>query len=543
MQTTTARAHIGDVIASLSVAGLLVPECVAYAAIAGLPSQTAIIAGIVGGFAYALAGRSRFAIVSPTSSSAALLAAALASLGANPSDRLVMSAAMVGLVGVFFVALALFRLGGLASFVSRPVLRGFALGIAVTIIIKQLPKLLGVAAPHGGIAAIIAAIARQAGAIHPLSLILGAGALAALMAFRRYPRLPGAAIVLLAGIALSDLFDLPALGVASAGQVALAMPNLHFLTASADRWAELFKLAAPLALILFAESWGTIRTMALRHGDAVSANHELAALGLANLASAALQGMPVGAGFSVGSANESAGAQSRVAALLAAAALLMLGLFAGHWLAQIPEPVLGAVVIAALTHALSPGPIIRLFQIGRDQWIAVAAFLAVLILGVLNGMVVAVALSIASLLHRFSHPAISRLGRTGDDGHDFVDLAQHPEASAVPGVAIFRPNAPLFFANADASLGAIANAALASPARAIVLSLEQTNDLDSTAVEVLGEFERQMANHGKRVVLARAHDMVRAVLREAGFAELANSATYSVDDAVERAIGEQEKWP
>ena len=536
METARTRGYTGDVIASLSVAGLLVPECVAYAGIAGLPAQAALIAGILGGFAYALAGHSRFAIVSPTSSSAALLAAALASLGASPADRLPMAAAMVGLVGLFFAAMALFRLGNLASFVSRPVLRGFALGIAITIIIKQLPKLLGIAAPHGGIGTILAALASQARTIHPLSLLLGAGALVALVAFRRYPRLPGAFIVLLAGIVLSDLIELPARGVASVGEVALVFPDFHVLSASLERWVELFKLAMPLALILFAESWGTIRSMALRHGDAVSANRELAALGLANLASAALQGMPVGAGFSVGSANESAGAQSRAAGLLAAGALLVLGLFAGPWLERIPEPVLGAVVIAALTHALSPGPIMRLFRIDRDQWIAVAALLAVLVLGVLNGMLMAVALSIATLLHRFSHPAISRLGRTGDEGHDFVDMAQHGEASPVPGVVIFRPNAPLFFANADATLGAIGRSALASPASAIVLSLEQTNDLDSTAVEVLGEFAAQMASHGRIVILARAHDLVRAVLREAGYVALARDATFSVDDAVDLAL-------
>ena len=514
------------------MAGLLVPESVAYAAIAGLPSTAALLAGICGGTVYALAGRSRFAVISPTSSSAALLAAALATLNAAPTERLADSAALVGLVGLLFVAMALFRLGSLASFVSRPVLRGVALGIAVTIIVKQLPKLLGIAAPQGGIGTTLLAIARGIGQAHPLSLLLGAGALLALLAFRRVPRLPGAFIVLAAGIALSSLIDLPARGVATAGTIVLSMPQLRLPMVTPSAWSTLIELAAPLALILFAESWGTMRNLALLHGDSVSANRELAALGLANLAASAVQGMPVGAGFSVGSANESAGAQSRLAALLAAGLLLALALLGAKWLARIPEPVLGAVVIAALTHALSPGPILRLFRMGRDQWVAVAAFLAVLVLGVLNGMLAAVALSIATLLHRFSHPRISQLGRTGAEGHDFVDMALHPEAQPVAGVIVFRPNAPLFFANADATLGAIARDALDSPAGAVVLSLEESDDLDSSAVEVLGEFERQMANSGKRVVLARAHDSVRAVLRDAGLANLFDTATYSVDDAV-----------
>jgi MFS superfamily sulfate permease-like transporter len=312
------------------------------------------------------------------------------------------------------------------------------------------------------------------------------------------------------------------------------VPGFAFPTDPA-MWARLMQLAAPIALIVFAESWGTMRGLALRHGDAISPNRELAAIGVANVAAALAQGMPVGAGFSAGSANESAGAASRVAALTAAVALLLLGLFAGPLIARIPEPVLAAVVIGALTHALSPAPIVTLFRIERDQWIALAAALGVLAFGVLNGMLAAIALSIAQLLYRLSHPSVSELGQVGAS-HDFVDITAHPDAHALPGLVIFRPNAPLIFANAESVLRTIGAQVRAGPVQTVVLSLEESNDLDATAVEVIGEFCAVLAKSGRRVILARVHDRVRQVLTMAGLGALARGSTFSVADAV-RAAG------
>lgn len=528
------RIAIGDVLAGLAVAGLILPEGVAYAGIAGLPPGRALAAGIAGGLAYVLVGRSRFAVLSPTSSSAAILAAALATLPGSPAERVGLASALVVAVGLIFLGLGAFRLGGLSGFVSRPVLRGFAFGLAVTIIVKQLPKLFGVAASGGPIWRIVGGLFESIGAWRIESLALGLVALGVLLALRRVPRVPGALVVLAVGIALGFAVNLPAHGIAIAGPVTLAVPGFAFPTDPAV-WAQLMQLAAPIALIVFAESWGTMRGLALRHGDAVSPNRELAAIGVANVAAALAQGMPVGAGFSAGSANESAGARSRVAALTAALALLLLGLFAGPLIARIPEPVLAAVVIGALTHALSPAPIVTLFRIQRDQWIALAAALGVLGLGVLNGMLAAIALSIAQLLYRLSHPSVSVLGRVGAS-HDFVDVAQHPDAHALPGVAIFRPNAPLIFANAEAVLREIAVQARAGLAQTIVLSLEETNDLDSTAAEVIGEFCAALGTSDRRVILARVHDRVRQVLTAAGQGALAQAATFSVADAV-RAAG------
>ncbi|WP_395327758.1 SulP family inorganic anion transporter [Novosphingobium sp. BL-8H] len=523
-----------DGLTGLAMAGLILPESVAYAEIAGLAPGRALAAAIAGGLAYVLIGRSRFAVVSPTSSAAAILAATLASLSATGPAREGLATVLVGMTGLIFLLLSLLRLGSLAGFVSRPVLRGFAFGLAITIIVRQLPAIAGIAAPSGTIFTVLGSLGMRAAEWHPASCLLGVATLALLLALRRAPQVPGALIVLALAIALGAAVDLPAHGIAIAGPVGLGWPDSTW-PSSTTALARLVQLAAPIALILFAESWGTMRTLALRHGDTLSADRELAALGAANLASALVQGMPVGAGFSAGSANEAAGASSRWAATAASLALLAMALFASGWIARIPQPMLAAIVIAALTHALTPGPLLHLFRIRRDHWVAVAAVAGVLAFGVLNGMLLAVLLSIMHLLYELANPSISELGQLGD-GHEFVDLARHADAHPLPGVAIYRPNGQLVFANAETVLGAIARRARASTARVIVLSLEESNDLDSTAIEVVSEFAQSMDKAGKHVILARAHDRVRDVLAAAGCDVLAGGSTFSVAQAARRAV-------
>ncbi|TCM19722.1 anti-anti-sigma factor [Novosphingobium sp. PhB165] len=526
-----------DGLTGLAMAGLILPESVAYAEIAGLAPGRALAAAIAGGLAYVAVGRSRFAVVSPTSSAAAILAATLASLSATGPAREGLATVLVGMTGLIFLLLSLLRLGSLASFVSRPVLRGFAFGLAITIIVRQLPAVVGISAPSGTIFAVLMGLAARISEWHVLSGLLGAATLAVLLALRRVPQIPGALIVLVAAVVLGAAVDLPHFGIAVAGPVGLGWPQSDwpFSATALARLARLVQLAAPIALILFAESWGTMRTLALRHGDGLSPNRELASLGAANLASALVQGMPVGAGFSAGSANEAAGASSRWAAAAASLALLAMALFAsGCWIARIPQPMLAAIVIVALTHALSPGPLLHLFRIRRDHWIALVAVLGVLMLGVLNGMLLAVLLSIMHLLYELANPPISELGQLGE-GHEFVDLARHPEAHRVPGAVIFRPNGQLVFANAETVLGVIARRARASAARVVVLSLEESNDLDSTAIEVVSEFAQSLEKAGKHVILARAHDRVRDVLAAAGCRVLAEGSTFSVAQAAQRA--------
>ncbi len=527
--------HRADLIAGISLAGLMLPEAVAYSGIAGVAPQHALFAAIFGCLVYAALGRSRFAIVSPTSSSAAILAASLAALQAPAEDRLLLVMLLVALSGLLFLIASLMRLGALAAFISRPVLSGFAFGLAITIVIHQLPLIAHVAISGNNIFEYSFGLFAAAAHWQPWSVATGLAALAMLTVLKRIPWCPGPFLVLALGIAASWMLDLPARGVATVGTIDLGLtfPSVPATIAAETR--HLIPYAFPITLILLAESWGTIRSLALRHGDSVEPNRELGALGAANLASALVQGMPVGAGFSAGAASEAAGAQSRWAATVAALGLAILVALAGGLVTRLPEPVLAAVVIAALAHALNPAPLVRLWRLDRDQYVALAATISVLFLGILDGLLVAIALSLATFISRLSVIHVAQLGRVGDT-HDFVDISRHDDAKEIPGIGIWRPSQPLFFGNAEALFGAIAAAARGKPAvGTLVISLEETFELDSTALDALIEFDRSMQSMGRKVVYARVHDRVRDILVAAGAATIVARSRYSVDDAVAAA--------
>jgi len=526
-----------DFVAGLSVAGLMLPEAVAYAGIAGLGAGRAVLAAIIGCLVYATVGRSRFAIVSPTSSSAAILAAALAAVGADAATRDVLATIAVAMTGGLFLIAAVLRLGGLTGFIARPVLRGFAFGLAITIILRQLPQLVGVPIDAPDIFHLVWRLLVAAPLWHLASLATGLIALIALLALRRVPAVPGAFLILAAGMAASAWADLPAHGVATIGAIdaRLAWPALPSL--SPALLSKLGQTVVPLVLILFAESWGTMRALALHRGDTLNPDRELGALGFANLGAAAVQGMPVGAGFSAGAASEAAGAVSRMTAIVAAIGLALLILLAKAPIALLPRPVLAAVVIAALTHALDPRPLVRLWELNRDQYIGLTAALGVLTLGVLNGMLLAIALSIVALIRRLAAPQLIELGQL-DGGHSYVDIARHPEAVRPPGIDIWRPAEPLFFANAERLLGLLYRRLPATELKALVLSLEESVDLDSTALDALIEFRERIAARGTRLRLARVHDPVRDLLTAAGAHDLVQHSYYSVDDAVTAALQE-----
>ncbi len=524
-----------DLIAGVCVAGLMLPEAVAYAGIAGLPPQRAVLAAIAGSLIYAVAGRSRFAVVSPTSSSAAILGAVLAVLPGDTTIRLAFATIAVGTVGLCFLLAAALRLGTLAGFVSRPVLRGFAFGLAITIILRQVPQMAGIPLHADNIFHLCWLIVSSVPRWHPASVATGLAALVALLALRRLPAVPGAFLVLALGIAASMALDLPARGVAVVGRIdLLAMPTLP-AKLGWDELSHLTGLVLPLVLVLFAESWGTVRTLALRNGDRVEPNRELAAFGLANLGAAIVQGMPVGAGFSAGSASETAGAATRWTGVLGAIGLALLVIVGAPLVAQLPEPVLAAVVVAALTHALDPAPLVRLWKLQRDSYVATGAAAGVLLFGVLDGMVLAIVLSLVALLHRMATPRLVRLGRLGDS-HDYVDIKRHPEAMPPDAVAVWRPAEPLFFANAEQILTLIAGRLAGEPAiRIAVVSLEETFELDTTALDALLEFDTRMKTLGIRVQLARVRDSVRDLIKRAGASDLLTRISFSVDDAVAAA--------
>ena len=525
-----------DVVAGLSIAGLMLPEAIAYSGIAGVPAQHAILAAIMGCIVYAIFGQSRFAVVSPTSSSAAILAAMLATLSVTPAQKMLLVAITVALVGLLFLLAAATRLGALSSVISRPVLRGFAFGLAILITIKQLPSLFGIKAQSGEPFSILLQILSRPQDWSLESIAVGVVALAVLLLLRRRPAIPGSLVVIVAGIAISTLLNLQSRGVAVVGQIDLAGIWAGPFSVSLDDVAHVARFAPPLVLILFAESWGTIRSFSLRHGEIVDSNRELRAFGLANIASAAMQGMPVGAGFSAGAASEAVGPQSRLASAIAAIGLAVFSLLAARWFAFIPEAVLAAVIAVALLHALDPAPIIRLWRLGNDAYLALAAAAGVLAFGVLNGMLVAVALSFAVFVRRLSLPHVMHLGRLGDS-HDFVDMERHPDAKDVSGMIILRPAQPLFFGNAEPILAAVTKYIVARPELHIaIVSLEETFELDSTALDALLEFDAAMQRSSIVVYYARMHDHVQDLLLAGGGSDMVARSNFSVDDAVTAAM-------
>lgn len=530
-----------DAVAGLSIAGLLLPEAVAYAGIAGMPPQAGVVALFAGLLAYGALGSSRFAIVSATSSSAAVLAAAMASvLHVSDEHRHLMGVAMVLMAGVIFVLAGLARLGAVSQFIAKPVLRGFALGLALTIVVKQLPVAVAVQPAHSDFPRYVWDLLSQWRQWNLYGLAMLLVALAALRLLGFWRAVPGALLVIAVGIALDVLGYCRAWGIEAVGSLALGSirPELPAL-ALAD-WLRVGQLAVALALILYAESYSSIRSLALRHGDAVSPNRDLLALGGANVLAALFQGMPVGAGYSASSANEVAGARSKAAGLVACAVVGLLVWKLLPWMERIPEPLLAAIVIHAVAHTLSPAALRPYFAWRRDRMVALAALLAVLLLGVLDGLLLAMALSIAMLLRRFAEPRVSWLGQL-PQSHDYVDAARHPEALAVPGLLIARPESPLFFGNADAIFAAIraqvqAKVQTQSGAglRAVVLSLEESPDLDGTSIEALADFAAQMRQWGLPLLLARTKDPLRELLDRVAIEALPASAyaAWSVDDAV-----------
>ena len=529
--TATRAASAADLLAGVSIAGLLLPEAVAYSRLASLPPQAGVIALFAGLTCYGLIGRSRFAIVSATSSSAAVLASAMLVLGANSvGERVVLASALVVGTGVAFALAGCLRLGAMSNLIARPVLRGYAFGLALVIAVRQWPHLVDVHASASGFFALIAELLRGFSSWQLPSLGCGLAALAGLFLLERIPRVPGALVVIVASIAAAGV--LAAHGVALTGPIHLALTLPEF-TAPQVRWLPLGEFSLALMFILYAESYGSIRTYALKHDDAVQPNRDLLALGVANLVSGLFQGTPVGAGYSGSSANEAAGAQSRYAGLFAAAIVLARVLVFLRWIERIPQPVLAAIVIHAVSRSLRVGVFSNYFRWRRDRLVALAAVLAVILFGVLNGLLVAIAFSVAMLLKALTSPRLSMLGRVGE--HDYVSLVRFPKAHILPGMLVLRPDEPLFFGNAEPLFAQARERVLQQPAaKLVVLSLEESADLDSTALESLGEYCVWLSARGAELRLARLKDAARDALLRANLPQLSGPALdySSVDDAV-----------
>ncbi len=528
----TTRASSADLLAGLSIAGLLLPEALAYPGVANLPPQAGVIGLFAGLACYGLIGRSRFAIVTATSSSAAVLASATLTLGGGDlAQRVTLASILVVGAGITFVLAGCLRLGAMSNLIARPVLRGYGFGLALVIAVKQWPHLVHLQTRSADFFPLAAEIVRGYAAWQTPSLACGLIALAGLFGLERVARVPGALVVIVTGTLASAW--LAAHGVTLTGPIQLALGMPAFALPSGAHWLALTEFALALMFILYAESYGSIRTFALQHDEEVQANRDLLALGAANIVSGLLQGTPVGAGYSGTAANAAAGVRSRFAGLYAAGIALVLVLLFLGWIERIPQPVLAAIVIHAVSKSLRLSVFRDYFRWRQDRLVVVAAVLAVLTFGVLNGLLAAIAFSLALLLKSLASPRLSVLGRVG--AHDYVSVARFASAVTVPGMLVLRPEQPLFFANAEPLLTQARQRVLAAPdTRLVVLSLEESPDLDSTALEALEEFCSWLSARGGEFRVARLKELAREALLRAKLGHLPAAALdySSVDDAV-----------
>ena len=510
----------GDVIAGIALAGLLVPEAMGYADIAGLPPQAGLYATAFGLLAYAVFGTSRQLAVSPTSASSAILAATLAPLVVGNHNKYVVLASAVAIVlGLLFLVAGFLKLGFISDFISKPVLKGFVFGIALNIIIKQLPKLLGIEHGSGHAYKQFWHTLTHLTHSNPWTIAVGASALVVLFVVDRFiPRVPGALVVLVAGIAASRILQLAQHGVEIVGVIPAGLPRPGLPILTWNDWLQAAPAAIGLVLVLFAESMGAGRTFAGKNGYDIDANQELRALGLANVASGIFRGMQVGGGTSGTAANDSNGATTEVSSIAASATVIVVLLFLTGRFYHLPEAILAVIVIHAVWHLLDYKTLLRFRRISRIEYReGIVAIIGVLAFDILDGLVLAVLLSLIALMRFLSMPQVVVLGRLRDTG-EYVDIDRHPNAEQFPGALMLRVDRIWFFANADGirehAKQLIREAP--QPLKAIIVNLAPVPLVDVTATGALTELHASCVKHGRRLVLAAVRDPVRDTLTRAG---------------------------
>jgi SulP family sulfate permease len=528
-----------DIIAGIALAGLLVPEGMAYAGIAGVPPQMGLYAAIAGMFVYALFGTSRQLAVTATSSSAAMLAALVAPIAADDSTRYVVLASGASIAaGVIFLLGGVLKLGVVSEFISKPVLKGFVFGLALTIMVKQAHKLTGISAGKGNFFHMVWHLITSVKEANLWVCAIGATAIAVMFLLSAVaPRVPSALMVLVLGVLSISWSSLKQHDVEVVGTIQAGMPSLSLPRVGEDDIADLFVGAIGIVLVLTAEGLAASRTFAAKNRYEINPNQELCAMGAANIASGLLGGIIVGGGMSGTAANDSGGARTQLSTITSS---IFVGLTLAYLLPLIrnlPEAVLGAIVVHAVAHLVD----VRTLKYYADLrsgsiWIAIAALFGVLLMGILKGLIFAVGLTLVILMRKLSSPQDSVLGRLAGSGN-FVDVGRHPEAEQIPYLLIFRPNGILFFANANRIRNRLRELTKSTnvPLRAVVINLEASPEIDVTSLEMLEQLRNELEESGIALHFARVADRARDLFDRSGFTDRvgANRIFPGVDYAVE----------
>ncbi|MBG6626510.1 SulP family inorganic anion transporter [Pseudomonas aeruginosa] len=495
-----------DVQAGLSVAAIQIPPAIAYAQIAGFPPQVGLYACILPMLIYALIGSSRQLMVGPDAATAAMVAAAITPLAAGDPQRLVdLSMIVAIMVGLFSIVAGLARAGFIASFLSRPILVGYLNGIGLSLLVGQLGKLFGYEAATSGFVAGILALLENLLHIHWPTLILGSLSLLLMVLLpRRFPQLPGALCgVLLASLAAA-LLGLDRYGVELLGEVPAGLPQLSWPQTSLEELKSLLRDATGITVVSFCSAMLTARSFGARHGYSINANHEFVALGLANIGAGVSQGFAISGADSRTAVNDMVGGKTQlvgvVAALVIAATLLLLNKPLG-W---VPMPALGAVLLLAGWGLIDVQALKGFWKLSRFEFsLCLLTTVGVLSVGVLPGIFVAVSIAVLRLLYYTYRPSDAVLGwMHGIDGQ--VELAKYPQATTLPGLVIYRFDAPLLFFNADYFKQRVLAVVDGSERpNAVLLNAEAMTNLDISGLATLHEVQQILKAQGVHLSLAR----------------------------------------
>lgn len=515
-----------DVFAGVVLATMLVPVGIAYAVASGLPGIYGLYATIVPLLAYALFGPSRILVLGPDSALAGILLGVITPLAHGDPVRAVTLAGMMAIVsGLACILAGVARLGFVTELLAKPIRYGYMNGIALTVLISQLPKFFGFSiegeGPLRSLWAIVKAI--LAGQINWVAFAIGAATLAIIL-FLRNSRLPGILIAVVAATIVVGVLDLGTLhGVKVLGPLPQGLPAFAIPWITTDDIVPVVLGGCAIAMVSFADTSVLSRSYAARLGTRVDPNQEMVGLGAANLATGFFQGFPISSSSSRTPVAEAAGARTQLTSVVGALAIALLLLVAPNLLQHLPTAALAAVVIASAIGLFEVTDLKRIYRIQRwEFWLSIVCFVGVAVFGVIPGIGLAIALAIIEFLWDGWRPHSAILGRAqGVKGYH--DITRYPDARRIPGLVLFRWDAPLFFANAEFFRERVMDAVATSPTpvRWLVVAAEPVTSVDVTACDVVAELDQTLSAQGIELCFAELKDPVKDKLKRFGlFAQL-----------------------
>ena len=510
-----------DLVAGLTTAAVVVPKAMAYATVAGLPVEVGLYTAFVPMVIYAILGTSRPLSVSTTTTLAILTGTQLALVapGGDPAALLTASATLAFLVGIMLILASVLRLGVVASFISEPVLTGFKAGVGLVIILDQVPKLLGIHFEKGGFLENLLALIQQLPETSVVTLVVGIAMLAILVGMERFvPRAPAPLVAVGLGIAASALFALQGHGVETVGHIPQGLPP--FTAPRLDLIAQLWPGALGIALMSFTESIAAARAFAIRGEPRPEPNRELLATGVGNAVGGLFSGMPAGGGTSQTAVNRHAGARTRVAGLVTAAAALATLVFLSPLMGLMPQATLAAVVIVYSIGLIQPAEFGAILRIRRMEFLwALAAFAGVVLLGTLKGIVVAIIVSLVALAYQAAHPRVYVLGRKPGTDVFRPRSAEHPEDESVLGLLLVRPEGRIFFANAQRIGEQLLPLVEAAGPRVLAIDFSAVPDIEYSALKMLIEGEERLRERGVLLWLVALNPEVLGMVQRSSLGE------------------------